>query len=236
MAIPARSARLARLHEPWDRARHRRLKVAELFCSLQGEGSRTGLPTVFLRLTGCALRCSWCDTAWAFHEGEWADLELIERRILDCGVPRLCVTGGEPLLQPTVVPLIRRFVAAHGFDVSVETGGDQDISVLPEEVVRILDVKLPASGMALRFDRANLERLTPNDEVKFVIASREDYEAARSWIEGPLAGFRGEILLSPVHSCLEPERLAAWILADRLPARFQLQLHKVLWPQEIKGV
>jgi 7-carboxy-7-deazaguanine synthase len=226
----------ARRAEPWETARRRRLRVAELFTSLQGEGSRVGLPTVFVRLTGCALRCTWCDTAWAFHEGRHASLEEVERAVLAERLPRVCVTGGEPLLQPSVVPLVRRLVEEHRMDVVVETGGDQDISVLPAGAVRILDVKLPGSGMADRMDPANIERLTARDEVKMIVAGREDYEAARALAGGRLAGFGGELLLGAVHGCLDPAELARWVLEDRLRARVQLQLHKLLWPGRDKGV
>ncbi len=236
MPIPARPARQARLDEAWEIARRRRLKVAEIFVSLQGEGTRAGAPTVFLRLTGCALRCRWCDTAWAFHEGAWRSLDSLEADILEAGLQRVCVTGGEPLLQPSVVPLARRLAEVHGLDVVVETGGDQDIGVLPPRVARIVDIKLPGSGMAHRMDPENVRRLSERDEVKLVIAGRSDYEAARAIVRGVLAGFRGEILLSPVHGEMPPADLAEWVLADRLPVRVQLQMHKVIWPGREKGV
>lgn len=230
------TARRERMAEHWIAARERRLRVAETFVSLQGEGSRTGLPTFFLRLTGCALRCVWCDTAWAFTSGQWRGLLDLESEILATGLPRVCVTGGEPLLQPSVVPLIARLHDDHGLDVCVETGGDQDISVLPAGVCRILDVKLPGSGMSSRMDLANLGRLTPADEVKLVVAGREDYVAARDLVRGPLAGFDGEILVGAVHGSVAPADLARWVLDDRLAVRVQVQLHKVLWPNHEKGV
>lgn len=229
-------ARRARLAESWDVARARRLRIAEVFVSLQGEGSRAGLPTTFVRLTGCALRCTWCDTAWAFFEGEGRTLAEIEADVLARGVPRVCLTGGEPLLQPSVVPLVRRLHDDHELDVVVETGGDQDVSVLPDGVVRILDVKLPGSGMADRMDPRNLARLTARDEVKLVIADRADYEAARALVRGPLAGFGGQVLLGPVFGACAPADLAAWVLEDRLDVRVQLQLHKLLWPGQERGV
>ncbi|MBP7146152.1 MAG: radical SAM protein [Acidobacteria bacterium] len=222
--------------EPWESARQRRLRVAELFLSLQGEGTRAGLPTVFLRLTACALRCRWCDTAWAFTEGDWREVGGLAEDIARCGVPRVCVTGGEPLLQPTVVPLVRHLAHERGLDVIVETGGDQDISILPPGVARILDVKLPGSGMAERMDPDNLARLTPADEVKLIVADRRDYEAARALVLGPLRAFAGPILLGPVAGELAPATLAGWLLEDRLPARLQLQLHKLVWPGVVKGV
>jgi 7-carboxy-7-deazaguanine synthase len=220
----------------WNEQRTRRLRVSELFFSLQGEGSRAGLPTVFLRLTGCALRCRWCDTTWAFQGGRWQSLEELEQQILAWDTPRLCLTGGEPLLQPEAMLLLQRLLDQHQFDVSVETGGDQDISIVPTGAVRIVDIKLPGSGMQDRFDLRNLDRLTPRDELKFVIADRGDYEVARRWIRGQLAAFRGELLLSPVHGEIDPSQLAAWCLEDRLRARVQLQLHKLLWPQRDRGV
>lgn len=213
-----------------------RLRVSELFLSLQGEGSRVGLPTVFLRLTGCALRCRWCDSAWAFVGGEWKELAALEQQILAFDVPRLCLTGGEPLLQPAVVPLLERLQQLHRFDICVETGGDQDISILPRGITRILDLKLPGSGMATRMDPQNLARLTAHDEVKLIIADRADYEAARALIRGPLAAFSGEILVGVVHGELDPAQLATWLLADRLPVRQQIQLHKLLWPGQDRGV
>jgi 7-carboxy-7-deazaguanine synthase len=178
----------------------------------------------------------WCDTEWAFRQGSWREIESLAHEILSAGVGRVCITGGEPLLQPSVVPLIRHLACEQGLDVVVETGGDQDISVLPREAVRILDIKLPGSGMADRFDPCNIERLGPRDEVKLVLADRVDYEAAREWVRGPLAGFSGEILLGPVSGRLEIERLARWILEDRLPVRLQTQLHKLIWPGRERGV
>jgi len=228
-------ARRARLAEPWESARFRRLRVAELFLSLQGEGSRAGLPTVFLRLTGCALRCRWCDTSWAFREGTWRTLDELRGAIAAYGVPRLCLTGGEPLLQPSFAPLVRRLLA-DGFDVAVETGGDRNIDDVPEGAARIVDVKLPGSRMDGRMDAANMARLRPGDEVKFVVSGRADYERAREIARGPLAAFRGEILFGAVHGELAPADLAEWILEDRLPARMQLQMHKLLWPGEERGV
>lgn len=229
-------ARLERAAEAWERARGRRLKVAELFVSLQGEGTRVGLPTAFLRLTGCALRCRWCDTEWAFQGGSWRTLEDLETELLQLDVPRVCVTGGEPLLQPSVVPLVRQLVEERGLDVIVETGGDQDISILPPGAVRILDIKLGGSGMAARMDHENVGRLTPRDEVKLVVGSRADYEEARKLVRGPLGGFAGAVLMGVVHGSLDAARLAEWILEDRLPVRLQTQLHKLLWPGRERGV
>jgi 7-carboxy-7-deazaguanine synthase len=229
------TAWVAKADEKWEEARARRLRVAELFVSIQGESTRAGLPTVFVRLTGCALRCRWCDTAFAFHEGSWWSLEEIEGEAEAAGIPRVCFTGGEPLLQPSVVPLMRRLLE-RGWSVSVETGGDQDVSVVPAGVRRVVDVKLPGSGMQERMDPRNLQRLGAADEVKLVVADRRDYEAARALVRGRLAGFPGEILVGAVHGELEPGRLAEWVLEDRLPVRVQLQLHKLLWPSQERGV
>ncbi len=225
----------ARRAEPWSLARTRTLRIAETFVSLQGEGTRTGRPTFFVRLTGCALRCRWCDTAWAFFEGHRRTLAALEREVLDSGLRHVCITGGEPLLQPSVVPLARRLACDDRLDVVVETGGDQDVSVLPEQVARIVDIKLPGSGMADRMDPANIARLGPRDEVKLVLADRRDYEEARRLVRGPLAGFPGEILLSPVAGRLAPADVAAWVLEDRLPVRVQIQLHRLLWPDRERG-
>lgn len=234
LSVPPDRQRLAQ--EDWSQARTRRLRVSELFFSLQGEGSRSGLLTVFLRLTGCALRCRWCDTEWAFVGGDWQTNEQLEAAILAYQVKRLCLTGGEPLLQPSSMPLLQQLRSQHGFDIVVETGGDQDISIVPSGVIRVLDIKLPGSGMAARMDLENLGRLTPQDEVKLVIANRQDYEAARGWVQGALSSFRGEILLSPVAGEVEAGRIAEWAMADRLNVRVQLQLHKLLWPGVEKGV
>ncbi len=216
-------------------AGRRTLQVAEIFASIQGEGTRAGLPTAFVRLAGCALRCRWCDTAWAFEGGRSMDVEEVVAAILETGLPRVCLTGGEPLLQPALPDLARRLAVGEGLDVVVETGGDRDISVLPPPVSRVVDVKLPGSGMSGRMDPANLARLRPGDEVKMVIADRRDYEEARRILADRLAGFPGPVLFAPVHGELAPAELAGWVLADRLPVRLQLQLHKVIWPGEDRG-
>jgi len=226
----------ARHGEPWAKARTRTLRVAETFVSLQGEGRRAGLPTVFVRLTGCALRCRWCDTAWAFHEGRARRLEDLEREVLDARVGHVCITGGEPLLQPSVVPLARRLAEDHGLDVVVETGGDQDVSILPPSVARVMDIKLPGSGMEDRMDPRNPGRLGPRDEIKLVIADRRDWQAACALVRGPLAGFPGGIVVSPAAGALAAAELARWVLEERLPVRMQVQLHKLLWPGRERGV
>jgi 7-carboxy-7-deazaguanine synthase len=221
--------------EPWETARARRLRVAEVFLSIQGEGSRAGLPSVFLRLTGCALRCRWCDTAWAFTEGTWRGVGELAEELLGFGVPRLCATGGEPLLQPSMVPLLRHLADDHGWDVVVETGGDQEIAIVPPPIARIVDIKLPGSGMEARMDPRNVACLRPGDEVKLIVSDRRDYERARELILGPLARCPGHVLLGAVHGELTPGELADWVLEDRLEARVQLQLHKLLWPGKERG-
>jgi len=219
----------------WEEARGRTLRVNEIFHSIQGEGSRAGLPTVFLRLTGCSLRCSWCDTAYAFYQGERMSLDEIRRRLLATGCPLVELTGGEPLLQPAVFPLMRRLIEADRRRVLVETGGDQNIASLPPGAVAILDVKCPGSGMHEKMDLENLRRLRPGDELKFVLADRRDYDHARGILrEHGIDGER-DVTFSPVHGVLDPARLAAWILEDGLEVRLQLQLHKLLWPGEERG-
>ncbi len=211
------------------------LRIAEIFASIQGEGTRAGLPTAFVRVAGCALRCRWCDTTWAFEGGEVMGVDEVAEAVLATGLRHVCLTGGEPLLQAAIPGLAHRLAVREGLDVVVETGGDRDISLLPAPVVRVLDIKLPGSGMMDRMDRANLGRLRPGDEVKMVVADRRDYEEARRIVREELAGFRGEVLLAPVHGELDPAELADWILADRLAVRFQLQLHKVVWPGRERG-
>lgn len=234
-AATAASARQAKVGEPWEAARHRRLKIAELFVSVQGESSWVGLPTTFVRLTGCALRCDWCDTTYAFHGGQWASLVDLDGEIERLGIGRVCVTGGEPLLQPSVVPLMRRLLE-RGYEVSIETGGDQDVSVVPPGIKRVVDIKLPGSGMSGRMDPRNVDRLGPGDEVKLIVRDRADYEVARTLVRERLAGFAGEVLLGAVTGELDPGLLAEWALADRLPVRVQVQLHKVLWPDRARGI
>ncbi len=229
--------RCERLDErDWREASRSVVKVSELFFSIQGEGSRAGLPSTFLRLSGCRLRCRWCDTTYAFGPGRSESLAQLETQILTQGAARVCITGGEPLLQRNVVPLVDRLIAHHGLDVAVETGGDQDVSILPREAAIILDVKLPGSGMQQRMDPENLARIGSADEVKLVVCDREDYEVARDLIRGRLRGFPGGILMSAVHGELEAGTLADWILADRLDLRLQIQLHKHLWPGAERGV
>lgn len=204
------------------------LRVAEIFHSLQGESTRTGLPTVFVRLTGCPLRCVWCDTAYAFSGGEPLTIPAILERIAALGCPTVCVTGGEPLAQPNCLMLLKELCDAD-YSVSLETSGALDISTVDSRVSRIVDIKAPDSGEAEKNRWENLNCLQPTDELKFVLASRADYEWAKSVLAGRRLYEICPVLFSPVWDALPPARLAEWILADRLPVRFQLQLHKQLW-------
>lgn len=208
-----------------------RLKLTEIFLSLQGEARSAGLPTVFVRLTGCPLRCQYCDTAYAFHGGQWFDIDDIVQRVLAFGVPNVCVTGGEPLAQKRCVQLLDKLLDA-GLNVSLETSGAIDISSVDPRVSRVVDIKTPDSGECAQNLWANLDQLTPNDQLKFVICSESDYQWARAKLfEFSLHG-RCEVLFSPSYSQIAPRQLAEWIIADRLPVRFQMQLHKQLWGEE----
>ena len=209
------------------------LRVSEIFHSLQGESTRVGLPTVFVRLTGCPLRCTWCDTAYAFTGGEPKGLAAILARVAAFACPTVCVTGGEPLAQKGCGELLGALCEA-GYAVSLETSGALDIDGIDPRVARIMDLKAPGSGESDKNRWENVARLTANDELKFVLASRADYEwAVAVCREHSLFG-RCPVLFSPVHGALDPAALAQWILDDRLPARFQLQLHKLLW-QDARG-
>lgn len=213
------------------------LRVAEIFHSLQGESTRVGLPTVFVRLTGCPLRCRWCDTTYAFGGGEALTLDTVLARVAAHDCPTVCVTGGEPLAQPGCLPLLTALCDA-GYSVSIETSGALDISAIDPRVARIVDIKAPDSGETARNRWENLVDLRPSDELKFVLASRADYDWAKEVLAGrheksalaerPLSACC-PVLFSPVWDTLPPAQLAEWILQDRLPVRFQLQLHKILW-------
>ena len=212
------------------------LTVNEIFHSIQGESTRAGEPCVFVRLTACDLRCSWCDTAYAFHEGRKMSVDDVVAAVDAHGCPLVEITGGEPLLQDDVYPLMERLLAG-GRTVMLETGGHRPITRVPAAVVKIVDVKCPGSGEADSNDWTNLQALAPHDEVKFVVGDRVDYEYARDVIARyGLAARAAAVLLSPVHGVLEPKILSEWMLADRLPARLQLQLHKFIWPAHTRGV
>jgi 7-carboxy-7-deazaguanine synthase len=212
------------------------LTVNEIFHSIQGESTHAGRPCVFVRLTACDLRCSWCDTAYAFHEGRKMSIDEVLAAVDSHQCPLVEITGGEPLLQDDVYPLMERLLEA-GRTVMLETGGHRTIARVPQAVVKIVDVKCPGSGEAGRNDWSNLDRLAPHDEVKFVVKDRADYEFARDVIAAhDLPSRAAAVLLSPVHGVLDPQMLSAWMLADRLPARLQLQLHKFIWHPATRGV
>jgi 7-carboxy-7-deazaguanine synthase len=207
------------------------LRITEIFHSLQGEAGSVGWPTVFVRLTGCPLRCGYCDTAYAFHGGEKRSIDAVLETVASHGARHVCVTGGEPLAQRGCAALVARLCDA-GYQVSVETSGALDISVLDPRASRVMDVKTPGSGEAGRNLPENLAHLRASDAAKFVICDREDYEWSREFVARHELEKRCEVLFSPCWGRLAPAVLAEWILADRLPVRFQLQLHKVLWGDE----
>jgi 7-carboxy-7-deazaguanine synthase len=205
-----------------------RLKITEIFHSLQGEADSVGIPTVFVRLTGCPLRCQYCDTTYAFHGGEWRELEAILARVAELGAKYVCVTGGEPLAQKNCLLLLQQLCDA-GYRVSLETSGAMSLEEVDPRVVRVVDVKTPASGEEARNRYDELSRLDSKDQVKFVICGREDYEWSRAKLRELGLEARCSVLFSPSHDQLAARDLADWILEDRLPVRFQIQLHKVLW-------
>ncbi len=211
-----------------DATKRDRLRINEIFHSLQGEADSVGFRTVFVRLTGCPLRCRYCDTEYAFHAGDWHDLESILDSVRKFDASHVCVTGGEPLAQPNGLLLLERLCDA-GFKVSLETSGAMSIAGVDPRVVRVLDVKTPGSGEAARNRVENFPLLTPRDQVKFVICSREDYDWSKAYVEEHGLSERCQVLFSPSYTEVPAAMLAEWILADRLPVRFQLQLHKVLW-------
>lgn len=208
------------------------LRITEIFYSLQGETRTAGLPTVFVRLTGCPLRCQYCDTAYAFNGGQLQSLDDILEQVAAYRPRHVCVTGGEPLAQPNCIPLLTRLCDA-GYEVSLETSGALDIAAVDTRVSRVLDLKTPGSAEVARNRYENIAQLTPNDQVKFVICSREDYDwAVSKLIEYRLEQRAGEVLFSPSHHQVDARQLADWIVADNLPVRLQLQLHKILWNDE----
>lgn len=212
-----------------------RLRVNEIFHSVQGEGTRAGARCAFIRLTGCHLRCVWCDTEYAFHEGTWMTVDEVVAQVRSYGCPTVELTGGEPLLQPAAYPLLTR-LADEFPTVLLETSGALPLDSVDPRVSRIMDIKCPGSGQADRNHWPNLDRLTPRDEVKFVLADRRDYDWAREVVTRYDLPRRCPVLFSPVFGRLPPVELAGWILADRLDVRLGLQLHKLIWPPETRGV
>jgi 7-carboxy-7-deazaguanine synthase len=217
------------------------LRVTEIFHSVQGESTWAGLPCTFIRLTGCPLRCTWCDTEYAFHGGEKMTLDAIISRVREIGTPIVEITGGEPLIHRNAFVLAERLVD-EGFTVLVETSGAIDVSPLDPRVHRIMDLKCPGSGEESRNMWSNLDHLTGRDEIKFVIAGREDYEWARAVIRDRALDRRVErgelraLLFSPVWESMDFRELAQWVLEDRLPVRYQIQLHKIIWGANVHGV
>jgi 7-carboxy-7-deazaguanine synthase len=208
-----------------------RLKITEVFRSLQGEADTVGWPTVFVRLTGCPLRCTYCDTEYAFHGGQWRSIDELVTEVRGLATRHVCVTGGEPLAQPNVQRLLSALCDA-GHAVSLETSGALDASAVDPRVVRVLDVKTPGSGESSRNLLSNFDAPRETDLVKFVICDRADYEWARAFVAERDLAARAQVLFSPGHGTVRPRQLADWILADRLSVRFQLQLHKILWGEE----
>jgi 7-carboxy-7-deazaguanine synthase len=208
-----------------------RLKITEVFLSLQGEARDAGWPTVFVRLTGCPLRCQYCDTTYAFHGGEWRDIDAILAEVASYGVRHVCVTGGEPLAQKRCTMLLQRLCDA-GYDVSLETSGAIDIADVDPRVSRVLDIKTPGSMEVTRNRWENLPLLTAHDQVKFVICDRADFDWARGIVVEYRLADTCDVLFSPSYTQVAPRDLADWIVAERLPVRYQVQLHKLLWNDE----
>jgi len=213
----------------------RTLRVTEIFHSIQGESTYAGQRCVFIRLTGCPLRCTWCDTDYSFYGGTFHTIDEILAKVQEYGCQLVEVTGGEPLAQPEVLPLIARLCDA-GYTVLIETSGAIDVQPVDQRAKLILDVKCPGSGMTDRMHWPNLDRLTAKDEAKFVLATRADYEWARGIVAQYHLAERCTVLFSPVFGSLDLRPLAEWILADRLSVRFQLQMHKYIWAPDMRGV
>ena len=205
------------------------LRITEIFLSLQGEGNTVGRPTVFVRLTGCPLRCKYCDSEYAFSGGTKMSLDDITQRVQELGVAQVTVTGGEPLAQPNAIGLMQRLIDM-GLSVSLETSGALSVEKVPDAVIKVLDLKTPGSNESHRNLWTNLQYLTPQDQIKFVLCGRVDYDWARMRCdEHGLYNRVGDVLFSPSHHELAPRDLADWIVADRLPVRMQMQMHKLLW-------
>lgn len=211
------------------------MRITEIFHSIQGESSYAGQPCVFVRLTGCPLRCTWCDTDYAFYGGQERSIDEVLAQVQDYGCPLVEVTGGEPLVQPDCLPFITRLCDA-GYRVLLETSGAIDIAPVDPRAHVILDVKCPGSGMTDRMHWPNLSRLAAKDEAKFVLADRADYDWAREILAQYGVTARCPVLFSPVFGSLAVHELAEWILADKLPVRFQIQLHKYIWSPDLRGV
>ena len=208
-----------------------RLRITEIFYSLQGEARTSGWPTVFIRLTGCPLRCSYCDTAYAFQGGSWINIPDIMQQVASHAPRFVCVTGGEPLAQRNCLPLLNALCDAQ-YEVSLETSGALDISAVDARVSRVVDVKTPSSGEESKNRWENIPLLSAHDQLKFVIGSRDDYDWAKQRLQQHLLTSRCDVLFSPVQGAIAPRDLADWILADQLHVRMQVQLHKVLWGDE----
>ena len=207
------------------------LKINEIFFSLQGESSRIGLPTIFIRLTGCPMRCTYCDTAYAFHEGRNMSVNEILEDISQYKTKYVTVTGGEPLAQKPCWELIKN-LSDNNYSVSLETGGAMSIEGIDERTKIILDIKTPDSGEHLKNNKKNLVLISKKDEIKFVLSSREDYEWAKKFIKEENLIKKAPIIFSPVYKNLSYENLSKWILEDKLPVRFQVQLHKIIWGEK----
>ena len=211
------------------------IKINEIYLSVQGESTHTGLPCIFIRLTGCNLRCSWCDTAYAFHEGKNMSIDEILQKVENFGIHLVEITGGEPLMQDNVYTLMRRLIE-NGYKVMLETGGSISLERVPKDVIKIMDLKCPGSGEQDKNNLDNLKLLAPHDEVKFVILDKKDYEWSRDIIKRYKINETAHILVSPVFDKLELKEMVKWILEDQLPVRLQTQLHKIIWDKNTIGV